>query len=900
MKKDIEALLAKERAEIISKYEKGRHEGAQIDPWEDSNFTLYKVTDRFGFMHEQELPVRSAVEEKLKLQEIERVDKWLKMLRKWDKYQSSEKMFRRVYKGIPLQMRGQVWALLLDLETVKAANTGKYERMKEQAKLYSTEIKQIDLDINRTFRNHIMFRDRYGVKQQALFDVLSAYSVYNMEVSYCQGISQIAAVLLMYLNEEDAFWALAQLLTNQKHAMHGFFIPGFPKLQRFQGHHDQIIGKLIPKLKKHMDKEQMSTGIYTTKWFLQCFLDRTPFTLTLRLWDIYILEGERVLTAMAYTILKLHKKHLLKMSLEELREFLQEKIARSLSYDDDIVVDHLQASMTELRKIKLDLPLPAKPEEFPKKPLGQEMAIDLLPVQPYLAVSSFPEDTATGIDTKEATPRISSVNVNTVSSQEDKTTVLSPHNRTLSPALPILDRIPKAEVNLHAVLMEKSDHNEVQLFLEETEAFSSKKSIHEIPMQGASPQNVRATQSFPSKEEFPTEVDDSGGGPPENLQATMTQTFSPLQETNSSRSAGNIEVHSKNQKQILPQPHLNEVTNSSAGSSDFYRTKSQSDLHIKSMDILSEAVPEVMLPTTSSPILEEFDALKNCPAVQQGKAAVSSSMELLQEDGLSLDNQELGPSPPSNGLVTTHKPSCLHKFSMEQITLPFFDHKEKRRPSNISQYDNLFDWEQGYKLSMTSTPDSESDVYKSSSFCEVLDLHQFSGRSKGCMKARLLNKSNSFPWRPSGSVPVLCIQDIDNPLLSGSIFSRSKSSATIHGQSSFFRIVKTTTPLHMACATGQDFFSVKQMALHKGVHCVVSCPQGGEPNKYPNKMTNIVETACINDQELVTSVKKALLLPPPQVPKRPLQQPVVSKAHSYDNFCSNCTSLAQMSKSVTF
>lgn len=36
--------------------------------------------------------------------------------------------------------------------------------MKEQAKSFSSEIKQIDLDVNRTFRNHIMFRDRYGVK----------------------------------------------------------------------------------------------------------------------------------------------------------------------------------------------------------------------------------------------------------------------------------------------------------------------------------------------------------------------------------------------------------------------------------------------------------------------------------------------------------------------------------------------------------------------------------------------------------------------------------------------------------------------------------------------------------------------------------------------------------------
>lgn len=43
----------------------------------------------------------------------------------------------------------------------------------------------------------------------------------HQEVSYCQGMSQVAAILLMYLNEEDAFWALSQLLTDSKHAMHG-------------------------------------------------------------------------------------------------------------------------------------------------------------------------------------------------------------------------------------------------------------------------------------------------------------------------------------------------------------------------------------------------------------------------------------------------------------------------------------------------------------------------------------------------------------------------------------------------------------------------------------------------------------------------------------------------------
>nr|XP_057932921.1 USP6 N-terminal-like protein [Doryrhamphus excisus] len=383
MKKDIETLIAEERADIIFKYATGRQAGVEIDPWEDADCNIYKVIDRFGFMHEDELPEPTANEEKLKQVEVERAAKWVKMVKKWDKYKNSDRMANRVYKGIPLQLRGRAWALMLDVEKTKNDNEGKYEKMKEQAKLYSSEVKQIDLDINRTFRNHIMFMDRFGVKQQSLFNVLSAYSAYNTEVSYCQGMSQIAALLLMYMNEEEAFWALTLLLTDRKHAMHGFFVPGFPKLQRFQAHHDQIISKLIPNLKKHLDKEQMSAGIYTPKWFMQCFIDRTPFTLTLRLWDVFILEGEKLLSAMSYTILKIHKKRLLKMSLDELREFLQERIAQTFFSSDDVVMEHLRASMTELRKMKLDVPPPGKLEELPCKPLGQE-----LPVEAYRGKTS--------------------------------------------------------------------------------------------------------------------------------------------------------------------------------------------------------------------------------------------------------------------------------------------------------------------------------------------------------------------------------------------------------------------------------------------------------------------------------------------------------------------------------
>ena len=52
----------------------------------------------------------------------------------------------------------------------------------------SREVRQIDLDVNRTYRDHIMFRERYNTKQRDLFHVLTAYSVYNTEVEYSKNI----------------------------------------------------------------------------------------------------------------------------------------------------------------------------------------------------------------------------------------------------------------------------------------------------------------------------------------------------------------------------------------------------------------------------------------------------------------------------------------------------------------------------------------------------------------------------------------------------------------------------------------------------------------------------------------------------------------------------------------
>lgn len=360
-----------ERAAIVGRYDLGREEGAIIDPWEDPEFEVYHTTDRYGFIHDNRLPQSRSKEEEKRLEiEMSRIPKWTKMIKSWEKYWDKEKFFKRVYKGIPDRFRGTVWAKLLYLEQIKEEQKGKYEEMRRLGRKWSTDVRQIDLDVNRTYRDHSMFRKRYDEKQRQLFHILVAYSMYNQEVGYCQGMSQIAALLLMYLNEEDAFWALSALMSSPKYAMHGFFIPGFPKLLRYQQHHDKILEKFLPKLKKHLERNCIDSGLYTLKWFFQCFLDRVPFTLTLRLWDIFLLEGERLLVAFAYCILKLHRRQITRLDMDQILDYLQKKLEKNFGYEDDYVIESLEKAMEELKKAKLDHPGAPPDNELPQQPFG--------------------------------------------------------------------------------------------------------------------------------------------------------------------------------------------------------------------------------------------------------------------------------------------------------------------------------------------------------------------------------------------------------------------------------------------------------------------------------------------------------------------------------------------------
>ena len=86
------------------------------------------------------------------------------------------------YQGVPDRMRGTVWRILLNVDLAKQKQQGIYAKMKLLGRKTSPDLHQIDLDVRRTFRRHVMFRERFSPSQKELFTVLVAHSVYNKQV----------------------------------------------------------------------------------------------------------------------------------------------------------------------------------------------------------------------------------------------------------------------------------------------------------------------------------------------------------------------------------------------------------------------------------------------------------------------------------------------------------------------------------------------------------------------------------------------------------------------------------------------------------------------------------------------------------------------------------------------
>lgn len=219
--------------------------------------------------------------ERLREQKWERMlQKWSKYHNSKTK-RNSTKLKRRIRKGIPNILRGRAWLMLADVPTILGKNPNRYEELVWSKDIPSQDTRDvIERDIHRTFPRHALFLeekysdlsgescgggeeqtalavrlmkvDEYANRvfncgnstndvteekntglenteddilhakggQASLRRVLRAYSLYDTDVGYCQGMNFIAATLITFMEEEEAFWMLVGTFTS----FHVFFL----------------------------------------------------------------------------------------------------------------------------------------------------------------------------------------------------------------------------------------------------------------------------------------------------------------------------------------------------------------------------------------------------------------------------------------------------------------------------------------------------------------------------------------------------------------------------------------------------------------------------------------------------------------------------------------------------
>ncbi|XP_019053603.1 PREDICTED: ecotropic viral integration site 5 protein homolog isoform X2 [Nelumbo nucifera] len=216
-----------------------------------------------------------------------------------------------VQGGVPMTLRGELWQAfagvrtrriekyyqgLLDPEANAASDKNFGSSNSNTTKGSNNDRScaekwkgQIEKDLPRTFPGHPAL-DEDG--RNALRRLLTAYARHNPAVGYCQAMNFFAGLLLLIMPEENAFWTLVGIIDDY---FDGYFSEEMIEPQVDQLVLEEIVRERFPKLVNHLDYLGVQVAWVTGPWFLSIFMNMLPWESVLRVWDVLLFEGSRVM-----------------------------------------------------------------------------------------------------------------------------------------------------------------------------------------------------------------------------------------------------------------------------------------------------------------------------------------------------------------------------------------------------------------------------------------------------------------------------------------------------------------------------------------------------------------------------------------------------------------------------
>jgi hypothetical protein len=126
-------------------------------------------------------------------------------------------------------------------------------------------------------------------------------AIHNPRVGYCQGMSYLAASLLLYLPPASSFAVLRYFL--EEKGLDEYYHPSMSGLLADGKIFQRMVKIQLPQLASHLSNNGIDSLLYVTPWFLSFFTGLTRWSAALLFMDMFFAEGKPALFRFALCIL---------------------------------------------------------------------------------------------------------------------------------------------------------------------------------------------------------------------------------------------------------------------------------------------------------------------------------------------------------------------------------------------------------------------------------------------------------------------------------------------------------------------------------------------------------------------------------------------------------------------
>ena len=212
-----------------------------------------------------------------------------------------EQVFRG---GIDHSLRPTLWKFLLDYYEWSSTSKGRaekrslrendyyriklqWESVSDEQKLKFSLMKEreslIEKDVQRTDRVHVYFEGEHNKNLNTMKDILMTYNMYNFDLGYVQGMSDLLAPIMVLMNDEvDSFWCFVGLMNK----MEGNFLMDQLNIKMQLNNLKALLEFVDSKFSDYLEKNESSNMYFCFRWILIMFKREFSFPDIMRLWEV--------------------------------------------------------------------------------------------------------------------------------------------------------------------------------------------------------------------------------------------------------------------------------------------------------------------------------------------------------------------------------------------------------------------------------------------------------------------------------------------------------------------------------------------------------------------------------------------------------------------------------------